>query len=327
MKNKNNIPYIYLAFISIVLVVWFYYIHENAYGYLIVKESKVILTMLFGAFVAGSSPEGSAAIAYPIFTLGLKINPSDTRNFAFAIQSIGMTATSIFILNKRITIDKSYIFYVSIIGAIGLYVGTLHIAPLVSPKLAKICFVSLWLSFGFVLWFINLDKNRITFDQLGTLNKFDIVLILVFGFLGGIISSIFGTGINIFTFCLMVVYFRLSEKVATPSSVIIMTIETIIGFALHKYLMHDFSDTSKEMWLACIPFVIFMAPLGAFVASKIHRVQLGNFLSFILVIQFFGAYLVIKPNLNLTILSMTILWLGIFLFVLLNKYHKPLKKY
>jgi uncharacterized protein len=35
---------------------------------------EAALTMLFGSFIAGSSPEGSASIAYPVFTLLLKID-------------------------------------------------------------------------------------------------------------------------------------------------------------------------------------------------------------------------------------------------------------
>ena len=80
---------------------------------------------------------------------------------------------------------------------------------------------------------------------------------MAFGLIGGIISSIFGTGINIFTYCLMTIYYRINEKVAVPSSVIIMTLETILGFFIHGAIIGDFQQEAFEMWLACVPFVAF----------------------------------------------------------------------
>ena len=140
--------------------------------------------------------------------------------------------------------------------------------------------------------------------------------------MGGIISSIFGTGINIFTFCLMTIYYRVSEKVATPSSVIIMTIETILGLFIHTQLIKDFQPEAFEIWLACVPFVAVFAPLGAFVISKMPRKGIATLLYWILIIQFFGAMLVIKPSLIQLSLCMLVLASGIGLFSYLAKVRK-----
>ncbi|MFM2393634.1 MAG: hypothetical protein RLZZ546_1616, partial [Bacteroidota bacterium] len=247
------------------------------------------------------------------------IDPNTTRNFAFAIQSFGMTAASIFILNKRIKVDKHYIFYVSIAGVFGLFFGTVYVAPFITPKVAKLFFVSLWLAFGIVLWFVNTIKNRNIQDKLPFLSTYDIFLLLIFGFIGGIISSIFGTGINIFSFCFVVIYYHLNEKVATPSSVIIMAIETLIGFTMHKYWMNDFNETSKEMWLACIPFVIFLAPLGAWFISRISRKWVASLLYIILLTQFLGAIIVLRPSGMMLVLSVVTITVGVFLFLLLYR--------
>ena len=93
----------------------------------------------------------------------------------------------------------------------------------------------------------------------------------------------------------MTIYYRINEKVAIPSSVIIMTIETIFGFFIHAGVVKDFQKQAFEMWLICIPFVSIVAPLGSYVVNKVSRKTAANFLSFILVIQFFGAMYVLKP--------------------------------
>lgn len=278
--------------------------------------------MIFGSFIAGSSPEGSAAIAYPIFTLLLKISPDVARNFAFAIQSIGMTSASLLILGLKVRVDWKYIKYVTLGGVFGLIAGTYWVVPLISPPIAKLFFVSLWLSFGIILWNENRKTDRHVLDTIRNFTSSDALNLIFFGVIGGVISSIFGTGINIFTFCLMTVYYGINEKVAVPSSIIIMTLETILGFFLHKNIIGDFQTEAYEMWLVCIPFVIIFAPLGSFVMSKLPRKAIAGFLYFILVIQFIGAIWVIKPNFEQSLMSGLTILTGVSLFHFLSKIRK-----
>lgn len=285
---------------------------------LYVKHFYAALTMVFGSFVAGSSPEGSAAIAYPVFTLLLKIDPPVARNFAFAIQSVGMTSASLLILGLAIKVEWNYVRYVTLGGIFGLLFGTYFVVPLISPPLAKLFFVSLWLSFGLVLWKENRSHRQVS-DAIRNFSQADVLRLMFFGLIGGVISSIFGTGINIFTFCLMTIYYGIDEKVAIPSSVIIMTIETILGFFLHAAVLTDFQPKAFEMWVVCAPVVVIFAPLGAFVMSKVPRKGVAMFLYIILIVQFFGAIWVIKPNLPQLAMCLTVLVCGITLFLYLSR--------
>ena len=151
MKH-NKIPYYYLFYVAIILIAWVIYMQNTTSWIILTHNMPAMITMVFGSFVAGSSPEGSASIAYPVFTLYLNISPDDARNFAFAIQSIGMTSASIYILNKGLKLDWNYIKYVSLSGAFGLVAGTFWVVPFVQPVYAKLVFVSLWLSFGIILF-------------------------------------------------------------------------------------------------------------------------------------------------------------------------------
>lgn len=312
--QKTRIPWLYLLFLTVVMSGWFWYmITENSFE-ILSKRWSAILTMIFGSFIAGASPEGSAAIAYPVFTLLLKIPPAVARNFAFAIQSIGMTSATLLIIGLRLKVEWNYIKFVTIGGVIGLFLGTYYVVPLISPIQAKLFFVSLWLSFGIALWQQNRKADREVFDNIQNFQGSDQMRLMAFGLVGGIISSIFGTGINIFTYCLMTIYYRVSEKVATPSSVIIMTIETILGLFIHTQLINDFQPEAFELWLACVPFVAMFAPLGAYVISKMPRKGIATILYVILIVQFLGAMWVIKPALNQALICGGILISGISLF-------------
>lgn len=315
----KKVPRLYFSFLVIVLGCWAYYMFSTQNFFLYLKHFYALLTMVFGSFIAGSSPEGSAAIAYPIFTLLLKISPPVARNFAFAIQSIGMTSASLLIIGLAIKVEWNYIKFVTVGGIFGLIFGTYFIVPLISPPLAKLFFVSLWLSFGLVLWNENRKTKREVFDSIQQFSKSDVLRLMFFGLIGGMISSIFGTGINIFTFCLMTIYYRINEKVAVPSSVIIMTIETLLGFFLHAGVIGDFQTQAFEMWIVCAPVVAVFAPLGAFVISKVPRKSVAAFLYLILVVQFIGAMWVIKPNLGQLSMCLAVLVMGVSLFLYLSK--------
>jgi len=286
------------------------------------RQWATVLTMIFGSFIGGASPEGSAAVAYPVFTLLLKIAPPIARNFAFAIQSIGMTSASLFIIGMKLKVDWNYIIFVTVGGVFGLFLGTYYVVPYISPIQAKLFFVSLYLSFGIALWLQNRRPQRVVFDKIQNFQNADRGRLIIFGLVGGIISSIFGTGINIFTFCLMTIYYRVSEKVATPSSVIIMTMETILGLFIHTQLIDDFQPEAFEIWLACVPFVAIFAPLGALVISKMPRRSIATLLYCILIVQFLGAMIVIKPSLVQFSVCILILGCGTGLFGYLARIRK-----
>ena len=319
MKDQRKIPVLYFIFLGLVLISWLLYVREINLPALYARRWPSALTMIFGSFIAGSSPEGSAAVSYPIFTLLLNIPPPVARNFSFAIQSIGMTCATLLILGLRIKVEWNYIKFVTLGGVFGLVFGTYKIVPLVSPVMAKLFFVSLWLSFGIALWIENSRPARQVFDEIVNFKATDKQRLILFGFIGGIISSLFGTGINIFTYCIMTIYYGVSEKVATPSSVIIMTIETLLGFFIHAQVVKDFQPAAFEMWIACVPLVAFFAPLGAFVVSKLPRKRIAQFLYLILIIQFFGAIWVIRPVGIRLIMCFAVLAAGLVVFTYLAR--------
>ena len=319
MKSGIKIPVLYLIFLVAVLLCWIVYVRHIDLSDLYARRWPAALTMIFGSFVAGSSPEGSAAISYPIFTLLLNIPPPTARNFSFAIQSIGMTGATLLIIGLRIKVEWNYIRFVTLGGIFGLIFGTYKIVPLVSPIMAKLFFVSLWLSFGIALWRENRRISRKVFDEISDFKTADKSRLILFGFIGGIISSLFGTGINIFTYCIMTIYYGVSEKVATPSSVVIMTIETILGFFIHAQIVNDFQPAAFEMWIACVPLVVFFAPLGAFVVHQLPRKRIAQFLYIILFVQFVGAMLVIRPGALKLLMCATVLAAGLLLFNYLAK--------
>jgi uncharacterized protein len=65
--------------------------------------------------------------------------------------------------------------------------------------------------------------------------------------------------------------------------------------------------------------VVFFAPLGAFVISKLPRKGIAQLLYVILVVQFVGAMFVIKPSLYQATLCLLTLGVGLGIFMYLAK--------
>jgi len=313
---------------AIALIIWFLYMTSAGQWPLFSDLWFMSLTMAFGSFIAGASAEGGGAVAFPVMTLIFKIPPEVARNFSLAIQSIGMGTASLLIISRKIKVEYRYLIPVSIGGTIGIILASVYIAPLVVPVYAKMLFVSFWLSFGLVLFYSNEVYKRKTQESLPQMKTFEKLTLVVIGLFGGSLSALLGSGLDIFSFSYVTMRYHLSEKVATPTSVIIMAINAIVGFITHWFLIGDFGTQEFNYWLVCIPVVVFGAPLGAYFISNRTRAFISRFLIFVIVLQFIGAVLIIKPAGTLLIFSAIVFFVGVFFFfgfAWLAKYIKILR--
>jgi uncharacterized membrane protein YfcA len=175
-------------------------------------------------------------------------------------------------------------------------------------------FVTFWLSFGVILFYVNRIYKREVFERIPVLSKTELLFLLIVGFSGGNLSSILGSGLDIFSFAYITVRYHLSEKVATPTSVVAMAINSLIGFSLHYFVVQDFGPEEFNYWLVCIPVVLIGAPLGAYYINRRTRDFVSWFLYIIITIQFIGAVLIIRPKGSLLIFTLLTFVLGLLFF-------------
>jgi uncharacterized membrane protein YfcA len=309
MKIQNFKSYQW-AFTATILIIWLSYMTTTNQWYLFKDYWFMTVTMIFGSFIAGATAEGGGAVAFPVMTLIFKITPEIARNFSLAIQSCGMTAAAYFIFARKTSIEKTYLIFGSLGGFFGLIFGSYAITPYLSPAYTKMFFVSLWLSFGVALFYLNTHQKREVKEQLPPLNKKENIFLIFIGFLGGIVTAIAGSGLDILTFSVVTTRYHLSEKVATPTSVCLMAGNTVIGFLLHSFIIKDFGIQEFHYWLVAIPVVIFFAPFGAYFISNKTRDFIAKLLYLVLLIQFIGACLIIPVWKSISLLLFTI---GIFI--------------
>ena len=226
------------------------------------------LIMVVGAFVAGLTPEGGGAVAFPVLSVFLEIERGVARDFSLMIQSIGMTSASIYILTRPGVDLRSFAPLLWAIPACcaGFAIGmlTLQEIPLF---ILQALFLALIASFSLAYLF---NTHRGSRTRLVLANWRDTGSLLMALMLGGFCASLFGTGADILLYALLVARFRSVEKTATQMSIMLMAATSLFGFAWRSLIDGDLTLVQYHAWLAAWPVVLIMAPLGAFILSRIN---------------------------------------------------------
>jgi uncharacterized membrane protein YfcA len=281
---------------------WLIFGGTNAVHHLLINW-KVALTMASGSILGGGTSQGGGAVAFPIFTKLLHIAPSDARNFSLAIQSVGMGSASLSIFYLRIPIERRALLYAGVPAIAGVIFGAGWIAPVIPPVIVRTSFTVLVTTIGIALLLLNRDGGETRNSKLPWLGGRESIILAAAGFLGGIVSALVGTGENSVTFMVMVLLFRINEKIATPTTVVLMTMAAIPGFLVHVFWLRDFSPAVTGYWLAAIPVVAVGAPLGAILCSYMSRRSIVNLLLFLIALELISTVILVPISRSVLLVS------------------------
>jgi uncharacterized membrane protein YfcA len=284
----------FVIFITIaVWITWLAYLGLGGAFESITSNWEITLTMIFGSMVAGGTSLGGGAIAFPVFTKVLHITPYDAKIFSLAIQSVGMSAASLTIWLTGIKVEWRVIRWGSLGGLLGIFVGLGFLAPILPPDVIKMSFTIMLTSFGVALFALNRGMRKCHFS-IPTWSFREKSILFVTGLCGGLMSGLVGSGIDIVTFSVMVLLFRISEKIATPTSVILMAFNAVIGFLLQIFVFQDFTEEVRSYWLAAIPVVVVGAPLGAILCNRFDRDTIAHILILLIITEFITSLLIMS---------------------------------
>ena len=259
---------IFTAWYFIALLVWIcLFVTFDSIPFLIAHWYYPI-TMVAGAFVAGFTPEGGGAVAFPVLSVFLKIDRVIARDFAMMIQSVGMTSASIWILTQKDTIRRHYrpclVFVpLCVVGA------TLGFQFLQKIPVYIIQALFLSLSATFVVAFYFSDHRGIATD-LKMRNGVDHAFLVFVCLIGGMVSSLFGTGGDILVYMLLITWFNMVPKLAVRMSIVLQASISVFGYLYRHFYDHGLQPDQFRTWLCAFPVVLFMAPFGAYVLARLH---------------------------------------------------------
>lgn len=293
------------------MISWAFYMTNTNQFHLFENNWFMSVTMIFASFIAGATSEGGGAVAFPIMTLFFKIKPAIARDFSLMIQSFGMIMAGFAIYLSGIRFFKKVILISSLGGILGIFISLNFLAELLTPSYIKIFFTSLWLSFAIFILFIWLKGDYFNREHLDTPN---IMALLLYGILGGMISGLVGTGIDILIFSYLTLRHRICLKIATPTSVILMGINSFAGFFIKERYLGGMEPVAWNYLLVAIPIVIFGAPFGAVFINERSKKFVLYFLVLSIVVQFISSLIIIPQTIELMMFSLMTFVLGSCVF-------------
>ncbi|MEL7155259.1 MAG: TSUP family transporter [Actinomycetota bacterium] len=281
-------------------------------------------TMAAGSFLAGSSPEGGGAVAFPVFTKALQVPAPVARTFGLSIQAVGMTMAVASILLARRPVHGRAVVVGSLAAVTAFLIGlgllgdpdALFWPSIVPGAWVKATF-SIVLATTSILMVRHLARARAGDEPspMGWTWRLDLV-VAVAAAAGGLLSSMTGTGANIMLFLALVVVADVRPKVALPSAIMVMAAVSVVGLVvlglfdgqLDVAVVGDqvvsvggrpVSLMAAEtdllgLWLAAAPVVVWGAPLGSLVASLARERQLVRFVAALAVIEVVTTFLLVE---------------------------------
>jgi uncharacterized membrane protein YfcA len=237
---------------------------------LAVEHWPIAVAMALGSYAAGSTPMGGGTVGFPILVLLFDQPAQLGRDFSFAVQSIGMTSASVFILARRQPLASAMLKGALGGATIGTPLGILLVAPLIPPLWIKLVFAILWGSFGL----LHLRRIREIASHEG-MTEFDERWDTRVGFATGLLASASvvaasGVGVDMVLYTVLVLLCRADLKIAIPTSVIIMAYCSVLGI-FTKMAFTGVQPGVFANWLAAAPVVALGAPLGVFMVELLGR--------------------------------------------------------
>ena len=322
MTRPSRLPALAPFFTWLVLFysVWLWLVWDGSRLETVLGPWPIALSMAFGSYIAGATPMGGGTVGFPILVLLFDLPATLGRDFSFAVQAIGMSSASIYILCRRHPLEWPMLRAALPGAALGTPLGILLLAPLVNDLFIKLLFAAVWCSFGL----IHLRYGRELAAQQGRLAaapSFDRRTGFAVGLIGSLtVASVTGAGVDMLLYMTLVLLCRADLKIAIPTSVILMAFTSLVGTAV-KGLSGDFSPGTFDHWLAAAPIVALGAPLGALVVNWAGRESTLVLVSLLCVLQFFWTLMHERANLTAVTFSAVLLLVAVLiaLFLALRK--------
>ena len=306
MLRWRGAPYVVPAIATLVWLV--YVIAAGEFGRALDRWPSAV-TMALGSFLAGASPEGGGAVAFPVFTKVLDVTPAVARTFALSIQAVGMTAASIVILLTGRLLEGRAVLLGAGAGTLGLLIGlvilgdsdTAFCESRLPPAYVKVTFTVMLSAMAFLMFQTRQEREYGAMEMDAWSGRIWTGLAIA-AFAGGVLTSLLGTGLNALLFLFMIAMLGMHPRVCVPTSVVTMAAVSVVGLLVlgigHGQLDVTLGATGdvvavggaavdpapasshdlRGLWLAAVPIVVWGAPLGTYVVHRLREEWLVLFL-------------------------------------------------
>lgn len=311
-QKRKQYLWLWLLWLAGFYALWLYLIIGLGYWPEAKAHWPIAVAMAIGSYAAGSTPMGGGTVGFPVLVLLFELPATLGRDFSFAVQAIGMTSASIFILARRQPLAWAMLKGAMLGSLIGTPLGIWFIAPYIPGLWIKLVFAVVWASFGLLhLYRLNEIAGHTGMTEFN--ERWDFKVGCWIGLLSGAaVASVTGVGIDMVLYTALVLLCRTDLKIAIPTSVIIMAFTSILGVIV-KNLTTGMQPGVFENWLAAAPVVALGAPLGVFIVALIGRKPTLLVVALLCVLQFVWTMHSEQASLGVTGILLSTLAIGVCL--------------
>src|SRR4029077_9657388 len=182
-------------YVAAFLTVWIVLMFDFGLFPAVIGQWPIAIVMILGSLVAGSTSMGGGTISFPYLVSWVGVSPGGARDFGLMIQALGMTSAMIYMLCRRVPLQRHLLVWTVAGGAAGIFLGTVAIAPYVAANFVKLIFACMWMSFAI----LTMAKSH-EFCRAVGVRAIDYRVAmrtgLLVGTMGGIIASFIGVGVE-----------------------------------------------------------------------------------------------------------------------------------
>ncbi len=288
------LSYCWPTYIALCLLAWVVLVAQPGTWALAVAHWPMALVMVGGSMVAGSTPMSGGTVAFPVLVLGFGYTPSMARDFGLAIQSVGLTSALLFIVGRGIPVERRLLLWSTAGAVAGLVLGTFVLVGRVQADWVKLLFATMWATFG--LWMVSRTTAGVAAEPREPLDAAQVPVIgLLAGLVGGAMAALIGVGVEMVVYATLVLRFGWGPRAAVPTAVCAMALASPIGLLLRATTSGIDPGVFPE-WIAAAPVVIFGAPAGAYLATRMSRVVLLRTIGILVLVQFAATINQVRPT-------------------------------
>jgi uncharacterized protein len=253
----------------------------------------VVTSMVFCSTISACVGGSASYLGYVWLVFVAKIDMTSGKDTWLLIQAFSLVSSTFSLTVARARLDHQTLLYGATGGFVGVIIGfeTTFLNSLYSTVYCGV--ICLALSYGTMLHHITGTGNVVFYETWGWPElacretrlgvNWNVFLVVAVGIVGGISTAFFGLGVEMFLYTLMVTQFRISEKVAAPTTIIVGSITTVFALVYRSIsavagsttattpAAYLFSGGSVGLALQAAPWVMAAAPVAALSASYLSR--------------------------------------------------------
>ncbi|QTA84232.1 sulfite exporter TauE/SafE family protein [Desulfonema magnum] len=278
MTNKKRFPYIILAIAAGLWIILFPYFYKDFFNEFFYMPFLGIIA----ATVANTTPAAAGIVYFPILTR-LHVLPATAVQFNMMIQAYGMGLGTFkwFLVNKKLFICE--VIPICLVGGIIGVVVSIIFFPIGNPELLTLVFNFIAFMLTQIIFFSILWKHKYPRLHID-LNTINILILISFSFLGGLISGWIGFGIDTIFYFVLTVIFKINPAAAIVTSISLMAAVSVAGTLINAF----FYEVPLSLWYSAIPGVTIAGLfLAAYLAVKLGAKNVLILFTFLLSIDFF----------------------------------------